>query len=101
MYSVSEHREMSRVFPIHPAPGPVSWTRQGAGHFVQSHCVLLSQAVRKRWRGMAAKNSRRRRPGKGERGFKNLCVGENGIESSWDRNNLNSGDEDGMWTAKK
>lgn len=50
---------MSRIFPIRPAPGPVSWTRQRAGYFVQSHCVLLSQAVRKRWGELSASNSRR------------------------------------------
>lgn len=49
--------------------------------------LLLSWAVRKRWRQLAAKNSRRGRPGKEERGFKKPSVGENGIGSSWDRNN--------------
>lgn len=44
--------------------------------------------MRKRWRELAAKNSRRVRPGKEERGFKKLSVGENDIGSSWDRNNL-------------
>lgn len=89
---------MSRIFPIRPAPGPVSWTRQRAGYFVQSHCVLLSQAVRKRWGELSASNSRRGRPGEEERGFKKLSVGENGIGSSWDMDN---GDEDGMRTAGK
>lgn len=76
-------------------PGPES--EQGASCRVT--CVF--SGCEERWRELAAKNSGRWSPGKEERGFKKLCVGENGIESSWDRNDLNSGGEGGMWTAGK
>lgn len=74
---------MSRIFPIHPTRGPVSRTRQQVGHFVQNHWALLSQAGMKSWRELAAKNSRRRRPGREERGFKILSIGENGFEEQF------------------